>query len=582
MASVHRLFDGPQADDENDDDDPCPPEAHAGGGTATGREYQLQAGPTNVRWLRSELGSTNMPGVFLRGGRLVFVASVGTAGYIEPRHADDDNGPATVVPLSPLGLSTRVGDHYEVVKWNAKIKQLVPAHFPTEDAARVMEATDQLPYVKLLKGVTHTAVARADNGILTEPGYDETSGYLLEPNVDVDPIPTAPTRAQIDEATQFLRYLVAEFVWGDEHSEANFWGAMLTPLMRLATPAPYKLVAITARERGSGKSLLADLLSITHGGTLSTWPTNDDELEKFISSTLHCTTAPIVKVDNVRGVLQSGRLEALATSATYAARILGSTNKTQLANDRLWVFTGNNMSVGGDLARRMLWIDIDPKVEKPEERTDFKIKDLPQFVRAHRGKALHALLTWVAAWDAAGRPLKGEPTSDSYGRWIAAVRSILDTAGVPGTFAAPNAEREATSNPEETEWTEFLSAIHEVFGTQRWTARMVGEAIDKAPGHFTPRERQLSKAQEDGELLKESLPDQLLEKARRDGGAGVRKSLGKWVGFRVGQFHGGYTVLHAGEDTKSKAAYWQVFHKDDEDYAKLLERLQAKRTGTEA
>src|SRR3954447_8292146 len=81
-----------------------------------GRSYLIADGPSNVTWLRSELGSSNLPGVFLRGGQLVYVASVTDAGYIAPRHPEDDNGPATVVPLTALALSTRIGDHYGVEK----------------------------------------------------------------------------------------------------------------------------------------------------------------------------------------------------------------------------------------------------------------------------------------------------------------------------------------------------------------------------------------------------------------------------------------------------------------------------------
>ena len=541
---------------------------------------RLSNGPANVQWLRGELGTPNMPGVFMRGGRMVFVASVGTDGYIPPRHAEDDNGPATVSALTPIGLSTRIGDHYAVEKYNAKEGQWKPAHFPDSDCLRVMETADQAPYVRPLKGVTHTPIAQADQGLLTEPGYDETSGFLLEPSVDVEPPAAAPTAAQVDAATKFLRNLVAEFVWGDHDSEANFWGAMLTPLMRLATPAPYRLVAITARERGSGKSLLAELMRITHGGSLSTWPANDDELEKFISSTLHCTTAPIVQVDNVRGVLQSGRLEALATSATYAVRVLGTTNKTELANDRLWVYTGNNMSIGGDLGRRMLWIDIDPKVAKPEERTGFKIPDLPQYARLNRGRILKALLTWIAAWDALGRPSSGDVTSDSYGQWTAAVRAILGIAGVPGTFAAPNPERESTSNPEEAEWGEFLTAIHGVFGNTAWSTKNLTETIDLAariqqPGSFgytPPTEEML-----EGAALRDALPEQLLEKVARSsaGASTIRKSLGKWLGNRKGQWHGGYTVKVAAETGGVKT--WQVFHENDPAHIELMRREREQR-----
>lgn len=431
-----------------------------GSGTSGRKGYTIADGPANVGWLRSQIGAGPLGGMYLRGGQLVHTALIGEAGYVAPRHSEDDNGPMTVAPVSKVALSTRVGDAFDVQKCVVRKDGTCtwkPAYFPVGDCERILETLDTLPYVEVLRGVTHTPIARADRGLLASPGYDRVSGYLYVPTVELSGVPHDPTAEQVAAATEFLRWLVGEFVWGDDHSEANFWGAMLTPLLRLVTPPPYKLVALTARERGSGKGLLARLLCIVHGGKLGTWPATDEEVEKVIGGVLYCTTAPIVQIDNVRGTLQSARLEALATSASYDTRILGSTNRMTLNNDRLWVFTGNNMVIGGDLGRRMLWIDLDPKVEKPETRTGFAIPDLAGEVRARRAEVLSALLTWVAAWDARGRPTDtAATTSDDYGKWVAAVRSILSIAGVQGVFDEGTAARAADANSDEAEWAEFL------------------------------------------------------------------------------------------------------------------------------
>src|SRR5690606_1278152 len=131
------------------------------------------------------------------------------------------------------------------------------------------------------------------------------SGLLYIPTCDVPPVSQKPSKAEVEAATKLLRGVVQDFAWtGDDH-EANFLGALLTPLMKLVTPPPYKMVAITARERGSGKGLLAEILTTTHGGTLRAWPADEAELGKVISSILWQTTAPVCQFDNVRGVLRS-------------------------------------------------------------------------------------------------------------------------------------------------------------------------------------------------------------------------------------------------------------------------------------
>jgi hypothetical protein len=254
-------------------------------------------------------------------------------------------------------------------------------------------------------------------------------------------------------------------------------------------------------------------------------------------------------------------------------RVLGSTNEHSLVNDRLWVFTGNNMTIGGDLGRRMVWIDIDPQVEKPELRTGFDIPDLPGYVTVNRGRILYALLTWIAAWDAAGRP-NDEATSDSYGRWIATVRRILQIAGVPGTFAAPNAEREAVANTDEAEWGQFLAAVHDVYGNSRWTTKDLTDRMDRAwASSFTPPPIS------DGGRIQDALPDELAARADRTNVKTIKKSLGKWLGNRKGQWHNGYTARDAGQESGTKSTYWQVFHMDDPAYQELR-RQRGERHGS--
>ena len=96
-----------------------------------------------------------------------------------------------------------------------------------------------------------------------------------------------------------------------------------------------------------------------------------------------------------------------------------------MKNDRLWVATGNNMVLGGDMDRRVVWVTIDPGVERPEDRDDFTIKDLAAHVARNRVPVLADLLTMLSAWDAAGRRSDPPPTSDCFGAWIAAIRGVL-------------------------------------------------------------------------------------------------------------------------------------------------------------
>jgi hypothetical protein len=252
--------------------------------------------------------------------------------------------------------------------------------------------------------------------MLATPGYDVESGYLYQPLGPVPQFPTSPTPDQARAAAGRILDLVGEFTWAGEHDKANYIGGLLTPLMRLATPPPYKMIAIGAHQRGSGKSLLAQIYRIVHGGTLRGWPGSEEELKKQVTSILSQTTAPVCQLDNIRGLLRSATLEALLTSPEYTDRVLGTSNDTVMKNDRLWVATGNNMVLGGDMDRRVVWVTIDPGVERPEDRNYFIIKDLAAHVTHNRVAILGDLLTMLAAWDAKGRPTDQCQGDERFGR----------------------------------------------------------------------------------------------------------------------------------------------------------------------
>lgn len=533
-------------------DDERPPAGRAEAVRLEGDKGAAKQHPDHVRWLRSRLGAGPLSWAFQRGPAVVRVTCIGEDGYVEPVQITDDNGPATVARLSGQELSTRLSDHYVfmVVKKVGSSFVEVEAWFPTGDADRALETADRLPHLRPLRGVCHTPILRAEGGMLTEPGYDEQTGFLYVPNGPVPNFPTRPTSDQVRDAVDRVRALVAEFSWAGAHDEANYLGAMITPLMRLVTPPPYKALAIGAHQRGSGKSLLAQVLRIVHGGTLRTWPATEEELGKQITAVLTQTTSPVCQFDNIRGLIRSGKLDALLTTRDITDRVLGSTNDTSMVNDRLWIMTGNNMVLGGDLDRRVVWTMIDPGVERPEDRTGFAIPNLGEHVERHRDAILGDLLTMLAAWDAAGRPT-GEPTSDSFGTWVAAVRGIHEVCGVPGTFDHVDSRSE-TVDPDAEEAAAFLEAIEERFGVTAWTVKDVTAAmVDPGSNSWNDRAAEQIKRDDQGKALSETLPAGARGKAWREGYSKYReltRPLGYYLRNREGQWFDGRRIVKASRD----------------------------------
>lgn len=487
-------------------------------------------------WLREVVGreGSALAGLFRRGGALVHTPHIGQDGY-DPLSevVSDEDGPAQVREMTSGALAARVDVTYDVVKFDRDGLPR-PWLFPLSSADRVIESLDVAHHLRPLRGVTHTPMLRKDGTVLDEPGYDEATCrlFLPEDGLAVEPVPKHPTPAEVAKARDLLLSMVAEFPFNTVHDRANYLTALLTPLLRELVPPPYKMVVINAHQRGSGKSLLAGILRTIHGGALrGDVPEDGAEFRKQITALLHTTTAPVVQFDNVRR-LDSTRLDALLTSDTWSDRPLGKTADVVARNDRLWVATGNNVVLGGDLTRRVLWVTIDPNTPRPEERTDFAIPDLEAWVRAHRGELLHALLTLVRAWVSKGRPVGPLATTDSFAEWLRVANGVLSLAGIEGTAGHADTVRQ-TESDEDEEWGSFLLALHAVFGEKAWSAKeavVVGSGLDDVWPEFL---------------------------RGRSGFGPSPQALGNALRNRLGRWAGGLAVRDAGKD-RTNTRLWRL------------------------
>ncbi len=507
-----------------------------------------------AEWLKENIGKGPLSGMFNKFGDIVHTPREGEDGYIplnEDRRGTD--GPVQVRRVIAEGLVARIQYGYFCYRENSKGKYA--AMFPMAASRIAVAVPDMLLNLRNLRGVIHSPLIRKDGTILSAPGYDEATKllHLPEPGLLVPEVSASPTSQEVMQAVELLDYMTAGFDFLTEHDRANYFGLLMTPLLREMVPPPYKLGAIGAPQPGSGKSLLALIPRILYGGVFrAEMPENDAELRKQITSILEVTTAPVVQFDNVSGVLRSSVLAGLLTSPTWDDRPLGRTDTVRCFNDRLWVITGNNLALGGDLVRRTLWVTIDPRVPSPHLRTDFAIRNLDQWVHEHRGQLLHALLTLIRAWVIAGKAtvLRG---NDGFARWIEAVDGILTNAGVPGTFAHADSVKQGIGT-DDAEWSEFLEAVYREFKDHTWTVKELLVRVRHTLGADDPSE------QFDTEPIPlDALPSELTEKTLRAnvGPPAIARTLGKWLSNREGRWAGNYCVRRAGTE-RSNIVRWRV------------------------
>jgi hypothetical protein len=501
-------------------------------------------------WLQNAIGSGPLSGFFLRGGQIVHTPRVDELGYVEPKAGDDDNGPAQIQAVSAANLAAKIQYGfrcYKVVKDKETNSQReVPALFPLEAAKRATDAPDAMVMLRGLAGITHTPMVRPDGSILEEPGYDRATRYLFlpGPGVKVARVPSAPTPAEVESAVALLDRMTAGFPWEDKDSRANYYGLLLTPMLRLVTPPSYKMFGIGAHQPGSGKTLLADVATILHGGVLrSEMPEDETEMRKQTTSILATTSAPLVHIDNVTGVLRSSVLAGLLTaSQPITDRELGSSRMITTSNDRVWVVTGNNLSLGGDLVRRTIIITIDPNMANPETRS-FDIPDLKAWTAAHRNEILHALLVMIRAWVAAGRPLAPRAQSDSFATWEASVAGILDVCGVPGEFDQMSGKRAATGGDDDG----LAAVLERIWARHEGLDWTVAQIMEPDTGEWAISDM-------------DWLPSPVLDKLARSMAAG-KKTMGYWLRNRLGRWVSGtddhsYVIRDAGK--RNGSAVWRI------------------------
>jgi hypothetical protein len=289
---------------------------------------------------------------------------------------------------------------------------------------------------------------------------------------------------------------------------------------------------------------------------VGTAPESNDEAEwrKRITGIVRDGNSLAI-LDNVESTLRSANLAAVITSRTWTDRVLGKSQTLTLPQRCVFVATGNNIVLGGDLARRCYRVRLDCKMARPWERT-FRHSNLQGWVLENRGTLLAALLTMASAWFVAGCPAPATPSIGGFGGWSEVLGGILAIAGVEGFLG--NLPDVYESDPAETQWHGFLTRVRAVFGDSSFTIKQL---LKIEPMGIGP--------------LSDAFPDDL-EQARSKGNV---RSIGHAFQRRIGTRFGdeGLHLVRAGEHRTGVSA-WRVEVGSYEIRSRIFNNLQmAKR-----
>ena len=358
--------------------------------------------------------------------------------------------------LAKIALWRRIG----------RTGELVPSPPPTALIKSLLATPD--PGLPILSGIVTTPVFGRGGTLLTEPGYHPDARLLYHaiPGFKMPSVPEHPALEQIAEARDLLQDdLFGDFPFTSLAERAHAISLLLLGFVRALINGSTPLHLIEKPSPGTGATLMVDAIStiLTGSGTLvMTESRDDEEWRKRITAKLRQIPA-IVLIDNLRGKLDSSALAAALTAPFWEDRILGVSETIRLPIRCTWIATGNNPEFSNEMARRLVRIRLDARVDQPWRREAFKHPDLMGWVRANRARLVAACLTLCRAWISAGRP-RGQRSIGSYEAWAQTMGGILEVAGIEG-FLENLDDMMAASDSEGAMWRGFISSWWDRFGT---------------------------------------------------------------------------------------------------------------------
>jgi hypothetical protein len=430
----------------------------------------LRTDPEQIEAVTDAMNLGHLPEVYVSAGQPVVVERPSAS-------VQDDDAPNKVFTIvGPNRLRRMLATNtygYRLVNRSVDGEKVTVEEeiLPTLEICRDVLSTLEWPKLRPLYGIASAPFFRPDGALVQTPGYDEATGLIYEPLLQLPPIPDRPTENQVRIAKDFiLGDLLGDFPFVDHASKANYVGILISPILRpFLNGALVPMGAIDAKSQATGKTLLCMIVTKLYSGYTRAWMDDENELRKAITSILLDKGGAAIVLDNVpKGtVVDSATLSAMLTMRVWSDRELGSNSAgsaIRVPNDRTWLVTGNSLSIGGDNASRSLLIQLDAKMPNPELRptSQFKLGDLEEWLQVpdNRARVLYHLLVLVRAWIVDGAP-RVETPMRTFTPWASAAHGFVKWLGLKDF--AKNAKHLSANDPEENMWQAFYASWFRIF-----------------------------------------------------------------------------------------------------------------------
>lgn len=422
---------------------PAPPRKYqAGRFDSTGRRViRLDAGflPEILDEMGESLAKTEC-NLFTYARRLVrlYHAQASTSqGLSRPK------GTPILHPVDGAHLTELAGRGALFERYDARSEGYRPCDCPRRYADAYL-ARGNYPEMRPLEGFSEAPIITLSGRLIDTPGYDPETGLFLafETIPGYTAPPEKPSKDDAYGAAIRLLDMVSGFPFVDESDRTAFLAGVITGFLRRLLPAA-PMIAITAPAAGTGKSLIAETFSIITTGrraSVIALGHDDAETEKRLGGAFLAGHQFII-FDNLERPMRGEFFCQVLTQTSVDIRPLGGSGMISVPTHALLVATGNNLSIQGDLKRRVALIRMDAKQERPEQRT-FK-RDHLHYVSAHRGEFIRDALTICLAYLYAGAPaIAGLYPMGGFEQWDRMVRRPLVWIGLADPLRASEGLRE--------------------------------------------------------------------------------------------------------------------------------------------
>jgi hypothetical protein len=402
--------------------------------------------------------------------------------------------------------------------------------------------------LKPLKAIVDVPVLKSDGTVLSKSGYDPLDQLLYVPSGDEPNIPDAPTTDQVLDALDILWSPFVDFSFSTKDDRAVYLAALLTAATRPTLPTSPVFV-FDAPIQGSGKTKLGLCMGLLAGSAAGIYPPeksdNDEEMRKRLFSAA-LKGERVVLIDNVVGNVDSPTMASYVTSELITDRKLSKSEVPTIPNKMIFVMTGNNVTVTGDMIRRSLVCRVDPKHESPNLRA-FDI-DPVQEVERRRVELCAAAMTILRGFQIAEWASSTEKFG-SFERWDDVIRqTVLWIGSLTEGFGDPitSSKKALLDDPEVEAMRDVLTSWRSLLGTELVSTKDVVDVMNAR------------KPTEDD-------PDAEVRSHLRDGLdvlSGGRltltpQSLGMLLAGRLGRVAAGLQ-LNRMKDKKTKTFLWRV------------------------